>query len=43
MMDNLDGLALFYEAGTGKTMCALDWIYRAVNSGRAHEVLVIAP
>lgn len=43
MMDNVDALALFYEAGTGKTMCVLDWAYRAVEKGRLSSLLVVCP
>lgn len=43
MMENVDCLALFYEAGTGKTMCALDWAYRAVERGELNSLLVICP
>lgn len=43
MMDNVECLALFYEAGTGKTMCVLDWAYKAVERGRLNSLLVICP
>lgn len=43
MMENVDCLALFYEAGTGKTMCVLDWAYRAVERGDLNSLLVICP
>lgn len=43
MMDNVDCLALFYEAGTGKTMCVLDWAYKAVEKGHLNSLLVICP
>lgn len=31
MMDNNPQLGIFYEAGCGKTMCVLDWIYNAMK------------
>lgn len=43
MMENVECLALFYEAGTGKTMCVLDWAYRAVENGQLNSLLVICP
>lgn len=43
MMDNLDALALYYEAGTGKTMCVLDWAYRNAEKGTLNSLLVICP
>lgn len=43
LMDNVDALALFYEAGTGKTMCVLDWAYRACEQGRLSSLLVVCP
>lgn len=43
MMDYNPQLALFYEAGTGKTATALAWAYRALQDGRIDSVLVICP
>lgn len=43
MMDNVNCLALFYEAGTGKTACVLDWAYRAVERGELNSLLVVCP
>lgn len=43
MMENVECLALFYEAGTGKTMCVLDWAYHAVEKGELNSLLVICP
>ena len=34
---------IFAEAGTGKTMIALTWIYNALISGRIDDALVICP
>lgn len=43
MMDNVNALALYYEAGTGKTMCVLDWAYRNAEKGLLNSLLVICP
>ena len=43
MMENVECLALFYEAGTGKTMCVLDWAYRECERGKLSSLLVICP
>lgn len=43
MMDNVDALAIYYEAGTGKTMCVLDWAYRNAEKGLLNSLLVICP
>ena len=43
MMANVDRLALYYEAGTGKTMCVLDWAYNAVARGELNSLLIICP
>ena len=42
MMDETN-LGIFAEAGTGKTMIALSWIYDALISGVIEDVLVICP
>lgn len=41
LLDVVDCLGIFYEAGTGKTMCVLDHVYR--NDYGKGSVLVIAP
>ena len=43
MMDFNDSLAIFYEAGTGKTAIALAWAYQAVLDGRIKDLLVVCP
>lgn len=45
VLDNVNSLALFYEAGTGKTMCILDWVYRHANDGvlEPESVLILCP
>lgn len=43
LMDTTPQLALFYEAGTGKTMCILDYLYRAFKHGEIENALVICP
>lgn len=45
VLDEVDSLALFYEAGTGKTMCVLDWVERHTEDGDLppRSVLVICP
>ena len=43
MMTANRSLGIFYEAGTGKTMCALAWIYRALERGRIMRALVVCP
>lgn len=42
-MDSSPQLALFYEAGTGKTMCVLDYLYRAFKNKEIENALVICP
>lgn len=42
-MDRHPGWAIFAEAGTGKTMIALTWIYESVIAGRIDSALVICP
>lgn len=47
MMENSYQLGIFYEAGTGKTMCVLDWLYQSfkkgVKNGGIKNALVICP
>lgn len=43
MMDYNDYLAIFYEAGTGKTAIALAWAYHALQDGRIKDLLVVCP
>lgn len=43
MMDSSPQLALFYEAGCGKTMCVLDYLYRAFKNQEIENALVICP
>ena len=43
MMDWMDYLAIWYEAGTGKTMCVLDYLYRAAERGEIKNALVVCP
>lgn len=42
-MDFNSSLALFYEAGTGKTAIAMTWIRDALRSGKIRDALVICP
>lgn len=42
-MDEKGSLGIFAEAGTGKTMIALSWIYDKLISGEIEDVLVICP
>ena len=42
-MNERGSLGIFAEAGTGKTMIALTWIYDSLMSGRIDNVLVICP
>lgn len=42
-MESMDAMALFYEAGTGKTAIALTWAIRAIRRGEARHILVICP
>ena len=42
-MNERGSLGIFAEAGTGKTMIALTWIYDHLISGEVDEVLVICP
>ena len=44
MMDATEILAIFYEAGTGKTMCVLDWLYRQFKTNAEFtNALIICP
>lgn len=43
MADMVDALAIYYEAGTGKTASILDWAYRSVQSGQTSSILIICP
>ena len=43
MMSGSDQLALFYEAGTGKTACVLDYLYQSFKKGEIQDALVICP
>ena len=43
LMDEKGSLGIFAEAGTGKTMIALSWIYDKLISGEIENVLVICP
>lgn len=43
MMDETSILAIFYEAGTGKTMCVLDWLYRQFKNRLISNALIICP
>lgn len=43
MMENCGQLAIFYEAGTGKTMCALDYLYNAFKNGEINNALIVCP
>lgn len=43
MMDVNPSLGLFYDLGTGKTMIALAWIYRAMQRGEIQTALVVCP
>lgn len=42
-MSAQDQLAIFYEAGTGKTAIALTWLIRAMREGRVKNALVVCP
>lgn len=42
-MDDRSSLGIFAEAGTGKTMIALSWIYDALLSGRIEDALIVCP
>ena len=42
-MDRRTALAIYAEAGTGKTITALSWIYNALLDGRIDNALVICP
>ena len=42
-MDECGSLGIFAEAGTGKTMIALTWIYDRLISGEIDDALVICP
>lgn len=43
MMSYSESLGLFYEAGTGKTMCALAWLYGALERKELAHALVVCP
>ena len=43
LISALPAVGLSYEAGTGKTMCVLDYIYRAVENKSISNALVICP
>lgn len=43
MMESSYQLGIFYEAGTGKTMCVLDWLYNAFKNKEIENALVICP
>lgn len=43
MMAERPCLGIFAEAGTGKTMIALTWIYDGLMAGRIEDALVICP
>lgn len=43
MMEASWQLGVFYEAGTGKTMCVLDFLYRMFKAGEIENALVICP
>ena len=43
LMDATDVLAIFYEAGTGKTMCVLDWLYRQFKNNLIPNALIVCP
>lgn len=43
MMEGNEALAIFYEAGTGKTALALTYIKEAVMRGELHNALIICP
>jgi SNF2 family DNA or RNA helicase len=43
MMDGNEALAIFYEAGTGKTALALTYIKEALMRGDIHNALVVCP
>ena len=43
LMEDRSSLGIFAEAGTGKTMIALTWIYDRLISGEIENVLVICP
>ena len=43
MMDSNPQLGIFYEAGCGKTMCVLDYLYRQFKTKQITNALVICP
>ena len=43
MMDGNESLGIFYEAGCGKTMIALGWLYEALERGDIEDALIICP
>lgn len=43
MMTNSPQLGIFYEAGCGKTMCALDYLYQSFKNGTFKNALIICP
>lgn len=42
-MSTQNHLAIFYEAGTGKTAIALTWLIRSLKEGRIKDALIICP
>ncbi len=42
-MASRDHMAIFYEAGTGKTAIALTWMIRALRDGRIKDALIVCP
>ncbi len=42
-MEHMDQMAIFYEAGTGKTAIALTWAIRAIRRGEVRSILVVCP
>lgn len=42
-MGNVDHMAIFYEAGTGKTAIALTWLINAMKKGKVRNALIVCP
>lgn len=42
-MEHMDQMAIFYEAGTGKTAIALTWAIRAIRREEVRSILVVCP
>lgn len=42
-MSSMDHLAVFYEAGTGKTAIALTWLAEGLRTGRIENALIVCP